>query len=294
MPKRSRVLSFTAALAAGICLSLALSSCSTPPTGPGAGGAGTASSTAGALPATHIHGLSVSSTGQVLLAAHEGLYDVTRQPAVKLGPTNDLMGFTGGPDHSVLYASGHPGAGSDMPNPLGLIRSTDGGMTWEHLSRQRESDFHALTVTRSGIVGFDGVLRTSPDGLNWTTVASDLVPAVLAGNPAGDTVLATTPRGIHRSTDGGKTWNPVAAGPVIQFAAFASPTEAVGVEPDGSVHVSADGGLTWTPQGRITGSVEAVAAVIGPEANLSVWAATAAGLVVSNDGGGTFRPVGAS
>jgi hypothetical protein len=279
-----------AILAAGAGLILALSACS-----PASGTAGPSpAGTGGGLPDAHIHGLSVSSeTGQVLLATHEGLFDVTKEPAAKLGATNDLMGFTAGTDHGVLYASGHPGEGSGLPNPIGLIRSTDSGKTWEQLSRQGESDFHALTATKSGIVGFDGALRTSPDGKTWNTVAADFVPAVLAGNPTSDTVLATTPQGIRRSTDGGQTWTMVDSGPVVQFAAFASPAEAVGVEPGGTVHTSADAGATWTRKGKIQGTVQAVAAVKGPEATLSIWAATASGLVVSTDGGITFRPANA-
>ena len=290
-PSRSRVRA-AAILAAGAGLILALSACSpssVPPTPAPAG------STASSLPDAHVHGLSVSSTtGQVLLATHDGLFDMTKRPAAKIGATNDLMGFTGGTDHGVLYASGHPGEGSDMANPLGLIRSTDAGKTWEKLSRQGESDFHALTATKSGIVGFDGALRTSPDGKTWNTVAADFVPAALAGNPTSDTVLATTPQGIRRSADGGKTWTTVDSGPVVQFAAFATPAEAVGVEPDGTVHSSTDAGATWTRKGKIQGTVQAVAAVKGPEAALSIWAATASGLVVSTDGGVTFLPADAS
>lgn len=289
-PSRPRVRA-TAIQAAGAGLILALSACSssTLPAEPAA--AGNAGSP---LPDAHVHGLSVSETGQVLLATHDGLFDVTKQPAAKIGPTNDLMGFTGSTDHGVLYASGHPGEGSDLANPLGLIRSTDAGKTWEKVSRQGESDFHALTATKSGIVGFDGALRTSPDGKTWTTVTADFVPAVLAGNPTSDTVLATTPQGIRRSIDGGRTWPTVNSGPVVQFAAFASPAEAVGVEPDGTVHSSADAGATWTRKGKIQDTVQAVAAVKGPEANTTIWAATASGLVVSTDGGVTFGPAGDS
>ncbi|KQR75344.1 hypothetical protein ASF98_05815 [Arthrobacter sp. Leaf337] len=290
MPDRSRPrVRATAILAAGTGLILALSACSpsSVPAGPAP-----ASSTGSPMPDAHIHGLSVSSkTGQVLLATHDGLFDMTKKPAAKIGATNDLMGFTGGTNHGVLYASGHPGADSDLPNPLGLIRSTDGGKTWEQLSRQRESDFHALTATKSGIIGFDGTLRTSPDGKTWSTVNADFVPAALAGSPTGDTVLATTPQGIRRSTDAGQTWNTVDTGPVIQFAAFASPAEAVGVEPDGTVHYSEDAGATWTRKGQIQGAVQAVAAVKGEHP--SIWAATADGLVVSTDGGATFWPADA-
>lgn len=289
-PSRPRVRA-TAALAAGTGLILALSACGTSTI---TAGPAPASSTGSPLPDAHIHGLSVSSTtGQVLLATHDGLFDITKQPAAKIGATNDLMGFTGGTDHSVLYASGHPGADSELPNPLGLIRSTDGGKSWERLSRQRESDFHALTATKSGIVAFDGTLRTSPDGKTWSTVTTDFVPAVLAGSPTSDTVLATTPQGIRRSTDSGKTWRAVKSAPVIQFAAFAGPTEAVGVEPDGTVHYSADAGATWSRKGKIQDTVQAVAAIKGTEANPSIWAATGDGLVVSTDGGATFRPADA-
>lgn len=290
-PSRPRVRA-TAVLAAGAGLVLALSACS--PSSVPAGSSPAISNGGSPMPDAHVHGLSVSTTGQVLLATHDGLFDITKQPAAKIGATNDLMGFTGGTDHGVLYASGHPGEGSDMADPLGLIRSTDAGKTWEKLSRQGESDFHALTATKSGIVGFDGALHTSPDGKNWTAAAVDFVPAVLAGNPTSDTVLATTPQGIRRSTDGGKTWTTVDSGPVVQFAAFASPAEAVGIEPDGTVHTSADAGATWTRKGKIDDTVQAVAAVNGPEANPTIWAATASGVVISTDGGVTFGPADAS
>jgi hypothetical protein len=282
-----------AMVAAAAGLALALAACA-PASGPATGTASTHQAANG-LPSAHIHGLTANgNTGQVLLATHDGLYDMSKKPAVKIGGTNDLMGFTAGQDQGVFYASGHPGKGSDLPNPLGLIRSGDGGKTWELLSRQGESDFHALTTTKSGIVAFDGTLRTSPDGKTWKTVAADFAPAVLAGNSNSDTVLATTPAGIQRSTDGGSTWTLEKSGPVIQFAAFASPTEAIGVEPDGAVHSSADGGATWTRKGVTNGEVHAIAAVKGADGNLRVWAATAGGIVVSTDGGTTFRPSDAS
>jgi photosystem II stability/assembly factor-like uncharacterized protein len=238
-----------------------------------------------------VHGLAVDArTGRVLLATHEGLFDMSTEPATKIGPTNDLMGFTAATGTGIFYASGHPGKDSTMPNPMGLIRSSDGGRTWEQLSRQGQSDFHALTVTKSGIVAFDGQLWTSPDGKSWTTAAAGFAPAVLAGNSGTNTVLATLPEGLQRSTDGGHTWKPVPSSPVIQFAAFANEKEAVGVEPNGTVHYSADGGSTWTLKGRIDADVQAVAAAKGLDGKLQIWAATAEELIVSSDGGATFRP----
>ena len=282
----------TAAIATA-ALALALSACAPGSVPPADSRSSTGAATG--LPSTHVHGLSVNGeTGQVLLATHEGLFDASKKPAVKIGPTNDLMGFTGGMDQGSFYASGHPGEGSTLPGPLGLIKTSDGGETWEQLSRQRESDFHALTVTKSGIIAFDGTLRTSPDGKSWKTVDGGFTPAVLAGNPYSDTVLATTQEGVQRSTDGGATWALEKSSPVIQFAALAGASEAVGVEPGGIVHYSADGGATWTRKGQISGDVQAIAATEGSDGSPWIWAATTAGLVVSTDGGATFRPSDAS
>jgi len=282
-----------AIMAGAAALVLALAAC-TPATDQPSGPSSTTKAGSG-LPSTHVHGLTVSGdTSQVLLATHDGLFDVTKEPATKIGATNDLMGFTAGKDQGIFYASGHPGPGSDLPNPLGLIKSSDGGKTWELLSRQGESDFHALTTTKSGIVAFDGKLRATPDGRTWKTIAADFAPAALAGHPDSDTVLATTREGVQRSTDGGNTWTLQKPSPVIQFAAFPHPAEAVGVEPDGTVQYSSDAGATWSSKGRVDGQVMAITAVKGADGNPWIWAATPEGIVVSTDGGTTFRPSDAS
>ena len=294
MPLHSLTQHRPAAALAAATLLLTLSAC-TPGSTTDNPHAGTAPSTAASgLPSSHVHGLSVNrETDQVLLATHEGLFDVTKSPATKIGDTNDLMGFTAAADQGVFYASGHPGPRSDLPNPIGLIKSVDGGKTWEQLSRQGESDFHALTAAKSGIVAYDGTLQTSPDGETWAVATAGFVPAVLAGTPETDTVLATTRDGLQRSTDGGKTWELNTTAPIIQFVAFASGTEVLGIEPDGTVHYSTDAGSTWTRTGQIEGQVQAMTAVQGAKGKPWIWAATTEGLVVSADGGTTFRPADA-
>ncbi len=245
----------------------------------------------------HVHGIYVDQVStKILLATHEGLYDATGKTPVKVSTeTIDLMGFTPTADPQVFYGSGHPGPGSTLPNPVGLIRSTDAGKTWEPLSRQGESDFHALSATDHGLVAFDGKLSTSADGVKWETSPASFSPAVLAGNPATSVVLATTQQGLQRSTDSGKTWNAVPNAPLMQFVSFAASTEkapadAVGVAPDGSVHISTDAGLTWTAAGRVEGEVQAVTALAGASGKPAIWVATATGVQSSSDGGATFGP----
>ncbi|MGM0928979.1 MAG: F510_1955 family glycosylhydrolase [Actinomycetota bacterium] len=245
---------------------------------------------AGAKAISHVHGMHVDAdTGQILLAAHEGLYDVTSGTPTKVGPTIDLMGFApAGEDH--FYASGHPGMGTDMPDPVGLIHSTDGGETWEPLSLQGESDFHALTVTRDGIVGFDGQVRRTGDLETWATVKTDIQPYNLSGTPVSPVVLATTEQGVHRSDDAGRTWDLPADATVLLLTTFADDATAVGVAPDGTVQVSDDAGKSWQPTGgAVTKQPAAVAAAVGDGGRTRVWVATTAGVEYSSDGGTTFE-----
>ena len=87
--------------------------------------------------AGHVHGISVDPvSAKISLATHEGLYEVTAKSAVKVSNTTiDLMGFTSTAEPDTFYASGHPGPDFSLPNPVGLIRSTDAGKTWQTLSR---------------------------------------------------------------------------------------------------------------------------------------------------------------
>ncbi|WP_035782811.1 F510_1955 family glycosylhydrolase [Arthrobacter sp. H14] len=240
-------------------------------------------------PEAHIHAMAVNpDTEQVLLATHDGLYDLSADPVKVISPAIDLMGFTttGQPGH--FYASGHPGAGVELPNPVGLIESNDGGKSWQALSRQGQSDFHSLTYSDAGIVGFDGSLRTSEEGQRWTTPDTSIQPADLSGAAEEQTVLATTQGGLQRSADGGTNWSPVPEAPLMYLTDFASAEQAAGVTPDGQVYTSDDAGLTWQSGGSIDVEPHAMAAVTGDEGQLQIWIATAQDIRVSTDGGQTF------
>lgn len=238
-------------------------------------------------PSGHIHGMSVDpGTNRILLATHDGLFDVSRSPAQQIGPTIDLMGFTTTSD-GTLYASGHPGPGTDLPDPVGLITSTDDGLTWEPVSRQGETDFHALAATQDGLIGHEGRIITSPDGHHWT-VTNENLPAFNLSASQNGVVLATTEDGPYRSDDSGATWEPVAEAPVLIFTTFASDT-AIGVTPDGVVHASADAGLTWAQQGTIEGEPAAIAATHTNDDTHRIWIATDKGIQVSSDNGTTFE-----
>ncbi|WP_334683371.1 F510_1955 family glycosylhydrolase [Arthrobacter sp. CAN_A212] len=270
---------------------LVLTACS-PQAAPSSGtseSSGSATSAQG-YPTGHVHGMSVNpDTNQVLLATHDGLFDISESPAIQIGPTIDLMGFTTA-GNGDLYASGHPGSGTNLPDPVGLIRSTDRGRTWEPLSRQGESDFHALAITDGGIVGFDGQLQTSAEGTLWQPVAEQIPVFNLAASPRDSVVLATTEEGLQRSTDGGVTWAAVPEAPLLMFTAL-SEGKAAGITPEGQIHTSADAGLTWVEQGSAPGEAAAVATQLLDDSTLRIWVATENSVQVSNDNGQTFTDI---
>ncbi|NKX53624.1 F510_1955 family glycosylhydrolase [Arthrobacter mobilis] len=274
-------------LAAAAASMLLAAGCSAQPANPPA-----APATSQENPYGHIHGMSVDpETGRILLATHNGLFDASGGSPERIGPVIDLMGFSSAGGNR-FYASGHPGPESGLPDPAGLIRTEDGGKTWVPLSRQGESDFHALTVTRDGVVGYDGQLRMTRDLEKWTVAGTGVRPHSLAGTPTSTVVLATTEEGVQRSDDGGKTWNLPAGAPVLLVTAFADNSTAAGVAPDGTVHLSRDTGRTWHSAGAVTGRPAAIAAAPGKDNSVQIWVATTAGLEHSEDSGTTFNPLG--
>ncbi|TCP28889.1 hypothetical protein EV207_11411 [Scopulibacillus darangshiensis] len=95
----------------------------------------------------HIHGLDFSSNGkQLFVPSHDGLrvFEDTHWEVAKSEP-NDYMGFSMADDG--FYSSGHPGEGSDLQNPVGIIKSKDNGNTLKTLSLAGESDFHVMDNT---------------------------------------------------------------------------------------------------------------------------------------------------
>jgi photosystem II stability/assembly factor-like uncharacterized protein len=136
----------------------------------------------------------------------------------------------------VYVGTGEPHASGDSYYGAGVLRSTDGGMTWQQLGA---SEFSGLGISAiivhpanssiiyaasSAAVGPEGpltpasgILRSTNGGQTWAAMrvctgcygASDLV--MDPGNPS---VLyaAFWEQGIFKSTDGGQIWHPLTSG----------------------------------------------------------------------------------
>lgn len=270
-------------IGAGLAAALALSAC-------GQGAAPEPKSVAaGALPGEHIHGISRDpGSGKVNLATHEGLFVLQPDASwLQVGPTVDFMSFAiTGP--GTFYASGHPAEGVDLPAPVGLIKSTDAGLTWSVQSLGGQSDFHALAASSKGVMGFDGALRVTSDGKSWAQGGLTAEPRALASSPDGSQVLATTAQGVLSSTDGGGTWAPLASAPPLVLTAWADSKTVVGLTTDGGLAVSADAGDSWKTSPAKLASGQAISASRDKAGALEILVVTDTAVLESRDDGATF------
>jgi len=174
----------------------------------------------------HVHGLAYSADGKkLLIPSHEGLAiygDGTW--SVAPGLRNDYMGFSA--TRKYFYSSGHPAPGSGLVNPLGLIRSSDGGSKWEKLGLEGESDFHLLATgyETNAVYVYSGepnrrmktpgLYATLNDGFAWRRAEAKGIEgklAALAVHPTDvKTVAIADSMGLFLSKDGGDRFERIA------------------------------------------------------------------------------------
>lgn len=176
----------------------------------------------------HVHGLAYSADGkQLVIPSHHGLAVYRGGKWSKApGPQHDYMGFTATARH--LYSSGHPAHGSGLINPFGLIRSRDGGKTWEKLGLEGETDFHLLAAgwnsnaiyvwnpAPSSRMARVGLHFTLNDGFEWKRAGAAGLngsPRALAVHPDDPRIVAAaTSTGLYLSRDSGERFAKAAGG----------------------------------------------------------------------------------
>jgi photosystem II stability/assembly factor-like uncharacterized protein len=161
---------------------------------------------------SHIH--SVATDGKsIYVASHHGLYALEDNEWKMRGEDFDIMGLAY--TNQTFYASGHPGPGQDLPNPVGVLESKDQGKTWTPLSLTGEIDFHLLEASKANFIGaasnIGEILQSSDGGRSWKSVQ---VPQFsdMALNPKSENeILIATQNGLFLSNDFAKSFSLVGA-----------------------------------------------------------------------------------
>jgi hypothetical protein len=126
---------------------------------------------------SHIHHVKVIEN-RVLVLTHEGLYELVSKNNMKLVGKDkiDVMGFT--TLGKVLYASGHPAKGSEALNPIGLVKSIDGGLSWKGVSLVGKVDFHFLEGAGTDLYGADSqsgnLVYSADSGKSWSSLGANI------------------------------------------------------------------------------------------------------------------------
>lgn len=189
-----------------------------------------------AVTLTHVHGLSYSADGrQLLIPSHNGIavYKGGRWSRMA-GPAHDFMGFSATRD--AQYSSGHPAPGSKLTNPFGLIKSRDGGKSWQKLGLEGEVDFHTLATSYGTNAVYvinhgpnsrmkeAGIYYTLNDGMKWQRADAKELPAkvnVLAVHPTdAKLVAAGTDDGLYLSRNLAARFEQLAKGQQVLAASF--------------------------------------------------------------------------
>jgi hypothetical protein len=206
---------------------------------------------------SHVHGAVVDSD-VLLTGTHEGVFriDPTTGQAERVGTSkDDFMAFAsaGG---QTLVGSGHPGADSSMPNPMGFIVSRDGAKSWEAVSLVGEVDFHGVAARGQDVIGWDtrGPILLSTDlGRTWSE-GPTIAPTSIAW--FGDGAWLAVPDYGLVTLDVVAQTIESAEIPAVLLAASSDGRALWRIDDDGAVHRTTDG-QSWEPQG----SVEAVEAL---------------------------------
>lgn len=179
-----------------------------------------------------------------------------------------------------------------------LLRSDDGGLTWQHQPLAVTDDLHGIAFTTPSvgiIVGdFGLVLRTTDGGATWTVArpTSEILNDVCFVNAAQGWAVGSA--GTVLSTgDAGQTWTAQTTPTTQHLLAvhFADLLHGWAVGRSGTIIATSSSGTTWTQQ--TSGTTRDLYDVCSetPNSATTLWAVGGWTMLRTTDGGATWSPV---
>ena len=171
----------------------------------------------------HMHGLGYINGGpEIVISTHDGLYEYGEDGWKEAtSEKHDYMGFQAVRDG--FFTSGHPEPGSKLENPFGLIKSTDGGASFDKLGFYGEIDFHYLAAGYDSNVIYvlnematekmsKGLYYTTDEGGSWNEVPMNGLDSEyisnLAAHPSSEAEIAIGSKdGLYLSDDYGESFS---------------------------------------------------------------------------------------
>lgn len=192
----------------------------------------------------HAHGLGYSADGsRILIPNHHGIavYSGGRWSEVE-APAHDYMGFV--VTREFIFSSGHVAGSRGAANPLGLLRSGDGGQSWTTLGFPGEVEFHMMAAgylsnalyvynaEPNPVMPRAGIYRMMGDRLvGWRSAAGHGLQGelgMLTAHPTDSaTIAAATTAGLFLSRDSGDEFKPIVTGSRATAARFTLEGDAI-------------------------------------------------------------------
>jgi hypothetical protein len=262
--------------------------------------------------AEHLHGIAYGADQHIYVATHEGmLAKETKEPGwiLKGNYDFDFMGFNVMSDGTMI-TSGHPGKGSSLPNPLGVMISKNNGAKWETKSLLGKVDFHILSANFTnpkviyGVNQMDsgnykaGIYMSRDKGEKWERILSKGLPqdlhqiySLISLPEDENSLLAGTEMGVLTSTDGGANWKVFDQSRLITAINVLPDTKELIsysiTNTEAGIMVSKDNGLTWENKGLDLGQDAVAYFGVNPSDSAKIVISTFENSVLVTENGGS-------
>lgn len=242
-------------------------------------------------PALIVRVVLIVSVGGLLI--QRGATNAGNAQSIGTLPSADVHAVAWDPSNPATIFAGHHG---------GLLRSTDGGRTWQ-ATALTNADAMGLTISPKAparmYAAGHGIFRRSDDGgATWTAPETAIQGADIHGfaqSPADpDRLYALVMgQGMLSSVDGGVTWTPRSnPGQMMAALAVSSDGKTLLMGAGNRVQQSTDDGATWSGSGSALPSGAQVAALTAVSNDGTAFAGTTNGLYRRTGTDAQWEPTG--